>query len=101
MELVFGYFRFSLFVSYSGVACYLIVLLIFANIDQHLLINCPSDTTNYNPTDNKAGKKANTHTRIRKLTKTQQKNTNEKLHSITTCNKGNKSSEADSFRNKK
>jgi hypothetical protein len=25
--------------------------------------------------------------------------TDEKLHSITTCNKGNKSSEADSFRN--
>jgi hypothetical protein len=45
------------------------------------------------------GKKANTHTRIRKLTKTQQKNTNENVHSITTCNKGNRSSEADSFRN--
>jgi hypothetical protein len=28
-------------------------------------------------------------------------NTNYKLHRITTCNKGNKSSEADSFRNKK
>jgi hypothetical protein len=28
-------------------------------------------------------------------------NTNEKLHNITTCNKGNKNSEADSFRNKK
>jgi hypothetical protein len=33
-------------------------------------------------------RKPNTHTRIRKLTKTQQKNTNEKLHSITTCKKG-------------
>jgi hypothetical protein len=40
-------------------------------------------------------------TRIWKLTETQQTNTNYKLHSITTCNKGNKSSEADSFRNKK
>jgi mevalonate kinase len=29
------------------------------------------------------GQKAKTHTRIRKLTKTQQKNTNEKLHNIT------------------
>jgi hypothetical protein len=35
----------------------------------------------------KKGKKANTHTRIRKLTKTQQKNTNENVHSITTCKK--------------
>jgi hypothetical protein len=32
-------------------------------------------------------KKANTHTIIRKLTKTQQKNTNENVHSITTCKK--------------
>jgi hypothetical protein len=33
------------------------------------------------------GKKANTHTRIRKLTKTQQKNTNENVRSITTFKK--------------
>jgi hypothetical protein len=33
------------------------------------------------------GKKANTHTRIRKQTKTQQKNTNENVHSITTSKK--------------
>jgi hypothetical protein len=38
----------------------------------------------------------NTHTKIWKLTKTQK---NEKLHSITTCNKGKKSSETNSFRN--
>jgi hypothetical protein len=46
--------------------------------------------SNTKPTDNKkrqAGK--NTHTKIRKLTKkTQQKNINENVHSVTTCKKG-------------
>jgi hypothetical protein len=43
-------------------------------------------------------KQANTHTRIRKLTKTQQKNTNGNVQSITTSREFNKNSEADSFR---
>jgi hypothetical protein len=34
------------------------------------------------------GKQANTHTRIRKLTKKHNRKTNENVHSVTTCKKG-------------
>jgi hypothetical protein len=63
------------------------------------LESCQTDCHQIYRQTTRKGKKANTHTRTRKLTKTQQKNTTENVHSITTCNKGNKSSETDSFRN--
>jgi hypothetical protein len=46
------------------------------------------DGLKWNNKTTRKGKKTNTHTRIRKLTKTQEKNTNENVHSITTCKKG-------------